>query len=119
LSWASFISKWEDRRGGQGVSKSPLNPHRKNRIDEYLAQCFARRGINDLAATTLQDAIKEKVVFDDEKKDLILSACLGAGKDEQTRGSDRTDQTHLRGGCGFTRMFLQRWMSFTGALDPG
>ena len=42
----------------------------------YLAQCFARRGINDLAATTLQDAIKEKVLFDDEKKDLIYQLAL-------------------------------------------
>ena len=42
----------------------------------YLAQCFSRRGINDLAATTLQDAIKEKVVFDEEKKDLIYQLAL-------------------------------------------
>jgi hypothetical protein len=37
----------------------------------YLGQCFARRGIFDLAASQLADAIKEKVGFDDEKKELI------------------------------------------------
>jgi tetratricopeptide (TPR) repeat protein len=47
------------------------NPHRRIQAMSYLAQCFARRGINDLAASTLQEAIKEKVVFDDEKKELL------------------------------------------------
>ncbi len=56
--------------------RAQLNPHRKIASMNYLAQCFARRGINDLAATTLQDAIKEKVVFDDEKKDLIYQLAL-------------------------------------------
>ena len=56
--------------------RAQLNPHRKIASMNYLAQCFARRGINDLAATTLQDAIKEKVGFDDEKKDLIYQLAL-------------------------------------------
>ncbi len=51
--------------------RAKANPHRRIAALSYLAQCFARRGMNDLAATTFQDAIKEKVVFDDEKKDLI------------------------------------------------
>ena len=43
----------------------------------YLAQCFARRGMNDLAARTLQNALKEKLVFDDEKKELAyLLGCV-------------------------------------------
>jgi hypothetical protein len=37
----------------------------------YLAQCFAQRGMNDSAVRTLQNAIKEKPVFDEEKKDLV------------------------------------------------
>ena len=37
----------------------------------YLGQCFARRNMNELAARTLQNAVKEKPVFDDEKKELI------------------------------------------------
>ena len=51
--------------------KAQGNPHRRIQALSYLGQCFARRGINDLAATTFQDAIKEKVVFDDEKKELV------------------------------------------------
>jgi len=53
------------------------NPHRRIQAMSYLGQCFARRGINDLAATTFQDAIKEKVVFDEEKKELLyLLGCV-------------------------------------------
>jgi tetratricopeptide (TPR) repeat protein len=57
--------------------KAQGNPHRRLQALSYLGQCFARRGINDLAASTLQDAIKEKVVFDDEKKELVyLLGCV-------------------------------------------
>ena len=51
--------------------KAQGSPHRRIQALSYLGQCFARRGIHDLAATTFQDAIKEKVVFDEEKKDLV------------------------------------------------
>src|SRR6266403_196982 len=50
-----------------------LKPHQRIPSMNYLAQCFAKRGVNDLAASTLQEAIKEKVVFDDEKKDLLYN----------------------------------------------
>jgi tetratricopeptide (TPR) repeat protein len=57
--------------------KAQGNPHRRIQAMSYLGQCFARRGINDLAATTFQDAIKEKAVFDDEKKELVyLLGCV-------------------------------------------
>jgi tetratricopeptide (TPR) repeat protein len=57
--------------------KAQGNPHRRIQALSYLGQCFARRGINDLAASTFQDAIKEKPVLDDEKKDLIyLLGCV-------------------------------------------
>jgi len=57
--------------------KAQGNPHRRIQAMSYLGQCFARRGINDLAATTYQEAIKEKVVFDDEKKELVyLLGCV-------------------------------------------
>jgi len=51
--------------------KAQGNPHRRIQALSYLGQCFARRGIDDLAASTFQDAIKEKPVFDEEKKELI------------------------------------------------
>jgi tetratricopeptide (TPR) repeat protein len=39
----------------------------------YLAQCFAKRKMYDLAAKTLLNAIKEKAGFDDEKKELLYN----------------------------------------------
>jgi tetratricopeptide (TPR) repeat protein len=53
--------------------KAQGNPHKRIAALNYLAQCFSRRKIYDLAAGTLQDAIKEKQVFDEEKKELIYN----------------------------------------------
>jgi tetratricopeptide (TPR) repeat protein len=50
--------------------KAQGNPHKRLPAMSYLAQCFAKRKMYDLAAKTLQNAIKEKPGFDDEKKDL-------------------------------------------------
>ncbi len=65
--------------------KAQGNPHKRLGAMSYLAQCFARRKMWDLAARTLQNAIKEKPGFDDEKKDLIYNlGCVfeGMGKKE-------------------------------------
>ena len=51
--------------------KAQSNPHKRIAAMSYLAQCFAHRGMNDSAVRTLQNAIKEKPAFDEEKKDLI------------------------------------------------
>jgi tetratricopeptide (TPR) repeat protein len=56
--------------------KSKNNPNKKVASMNYLGQCFAKRKMYPLAATTLQDAIKEKPVFDDEKKDLVYNLGL-------------------------------------------
>lgn len=53
--------------------KAQNNPHRRISSMNYLAQCFARKKMHDLAARTLQNAIKEKPVLDDEKKDLVYN----------------------------------------------
>jgi len=50
--------------------KAQGNPHKRIMAMSYLAQCFAKRKMFDLAARTLQNAIKEKPGFDEEKKDL-------------------------------------------------
>ncbi|MEK7674395.1 MAG: tetratricopeptide repeat protein [Verrucomicrobiota bacterium] len=61
----------------QEFQKAQSNPHRRVQAMSYLGQCFSRRGMNDLAARTLQNALKEKLVFDEEKKDLIyLLGCV-------------------------------------------
>jgi tetratricopeptide (TPR) repeat protein len=53
--------------------KAQQNPHKRIAAMSCLAQCFARRGMNDSAVRTLENAIKEKPAFDDEKKDLIYN----------------------------------------------
>jgi tetratricopeptide (TPR) repeat protein len=55
----------------QELQKAQGNPHKRIAAMSYLAQCFAKRKMFDLAADKLQDAIKEKPGFDEEKKDLI------------------------------------------------
>jgi tetratricopeptide (TPR) repeat protein len=55
----------------QELQKAQNHPHKRLLAMSLLAQCFAKRKMFDLAAKKLQEAIKEKVVFDDEKKDLI------------------------------------------------
>lgn len=55
----------------QEFQKAQSNPARKLAAMGYLAQCFSRRNMNDMAARKLQDALKEKLVFDDEKKEFI------------------------------------------------
>jgi tetratricopeptide (TPR) repeat protein len=57
----------------QEFQKARDNPHRRIQALYYLGQCFAQRGLNDLASRSLQNAVKEKVVFDDEKKELIYA----------------------------------------------
>ncbi len=54
-----------------------------------LAKAFSRRGMDDLAVRTLQNALKEKVVFDDEKKDLIYE--LGVVLERLGRGAEAVD----------------------------
>ena len=55
------------------LQKAQANPHRRLQAMGYLGQCFARQSMNDMAARTLQNAIKEKIAFDAEKKELIYT----------------------------------------------
>jgi tetratricopeptide (TPR) repeat protein len=70
----------------QELQKAQSNPHKRLAAMNLLAQCFAKRKMYDLAARTLQNAIKEKPVFDDEKKDLVYNlGCVleSMGKKEE------------------------------------
>ncbi|MCS7089971.1 MAG: tetratricopeptide repeat protein [Verrucomicrobiota bacterium] len=51
--------------------KAQNNPHKRIAALAYLARCFAQRKMYDLAARTLQTALKEKTIFDEEKKELL------------------------------------------------
>lgn len=70
--------------------KAQGNPHKRVAALNYLAQCFAKRKIFDLAASTLQDAIKEKPVFDEEKKELIYN--LGSVLETMGKKEDAIEQ---------------------------
>jgi len=53
--------------------KAKNNPNKKGPSMNYLAQCFAKRKMFPLAVSTFQEAIKEKQIFDDEKKELVYN----------------------------------------------
>lgn len=74
----------------QEFQKAQANPNRRIQAMGYLGQCFAHRGMNDLAARTLQNAIKEKQVFDDEKKDLIYQ--LGCVLEKMAKPEEAIEQ---------------------------
>lgn len=52
------------------LQKAQNFPNKRIAAMSLLAQAFSKRGMNDLAARKLQEAIKEKQLFDNEKKDL-------------------------------------------------
>lgn len=70
--------------------KARENPHKRIAAMGYLAQCFAKRKMFDLAAENLQDAIKEKQVFDEEKKDLIYQ--LGCVLESMDKKAEAIEQ---------------------------
>ncbi len=73
--------------------KAQSNPHKRLPAMNYLAQCFAKRKMFDLAAKTLQNAIKEKLAFDDEKKELIYN--LGCVFENMGKKEDAIEQFKL------------------------
>jgi len=55
----------------QELQKAQNHPQRRIQSMTLLGQCFAHRGMNDMAARKLQEALAAKTNFDDEKKDLL------------------------------------------------
>jgi len=53
--------------------KATANPHKRLQSMALLGQCFAALGMDDMAATQLQGVLREKPVFDDEKKDMTYA----------------------------------------------
>jgi tetratricopeptide (TPR) repeat protein len=70
--------------------KSQNNPHRRVASLSYLAQSFAKRKMYDMAARTLQNAIREKQVLDDEKKELIYN--LGCVLENMNKKDEAIEQ---------------------------
>jgi tetratricopeptide (TPR) repeat protein len=70
----------------QELQKARNNPHKRLAAMGCLAQCYAKKKMFDMAARTLQEAIKDKPVFDDEKKELVYNlGCMleNMGKNEE------------------------------------
>jgi len=57
----------------QEFQKAQNNPNKRIPSLHFLGQCFARRNMNDLAAKTLERALAEKLVFDEEKMEITYS----------------------------------------------
>jgi len=74
----------------QEFQKARSNPNKRLQAMTYLAKCFEKRGMNDLAARTLQDALKEKVGFDEEKKELVYT--LGCVFEKMGKKEDAIEQ---------------------------
>jgi tetratricopeptide (TPR) repeat protein len=77
----------------QEFQKAQNSPHKRLAAMNYLAQCFAKRKMFDLAAKTLQSAIKEKAVFDEEKKELIYN--LGCVLESMGKKEEAIEQLKL------------------------
>lgn len=74
----------------QEFQKAQTNPNRKLHCIAYLGQCFARRGMHDMAIRKYQDALKEKVEFDEQKKELIY--LLGCSLDAVGKKAEGIEQ---------------------------
>jgi len=77
----------------QEFQKAKSNPNKRIVAMNYLAQCFAKRKMFDMAARSLQEALKEKAVFDDEKKDLIYN--LGCVLESMGKREEAVEQFKL------------------------
>ena len=77
----------------QEFQKAQGNPHKRIAAMGYLAQCYAKRKMFDLAARTLQNAIKEKPVFDEEKKELTYN--LGSVLESMGKKDEAMEQFKL------------------------
>ncbi|MEI6393138.1 MAG: tetratricopeptide repeat protein [Verrucomicrobiota bacterium] len=77
----------------QEFQKAKGNPHRRIAAMNFLAQCFTKRKMFDLATRTLQEALKEKLIFDEEKKELIYN--LGGVLDAMGKKDEAIKQFEL------------------------
>ncbi|MDP6794464.1 MAG: hypothetical protein QF721_00245 [Verrucomicrobiota bacterium] len=74
----------------QSFQRAQANPHREIASLIHIGRCFAERGMNDMAAGTLQKALDKKEVMDDEKMNLHYQ--LGCVLDSMERKEESIDQ---------------------------
>ena len=75
------------------LQKAQNNPNRRIAAMGLLARAFLHRGMNDMAARKLQEALKEKPIFDDEAKDLTYH--LGIVLEKMNRPQEAIEQFKL------------------------
>jgi tetratricopeptide (TPR) repeat protein len=84
---------FEAKRYGEAVQefqKAQNNPHLRIRSLLYLGQSFLGRNMHDLAVRAFQNGLKEKVGFDDERKELIY--WLGIALEKMGKPNEAIEQ---------------------------
>jgi tetratricopeptide (TPR) repeat protein len=85
-----YFQTGKTREAIKEFQKAQNNPAKRIQSLSYLGQCFAQLGMNDMAANSLQKALKEKLVFDEEKKEMIYA--LGVVLDKMGKKEESMDQ---------------------------
>jgi tetratricopeptide (TPR) repeat protein len=73
--------------------KAQQNPNKKLAALGYLARCYAQKKMYDFAVRAFQNAIKEKLVFDEEKKEFIYN--LGSVLETMGKKDEAIEQFKL------------------------
>jgi tetratricopeptide (TPR) repeat protein len=77
----------------QEFQKAQNNPHKRLSAMGYLAKCYEKKKMFDFAARTLQNAIKEKQIFDEEKKEMTYN--LGSVFESMGKKEEAIEQFKL------------------------
>lgn len=73
--------------------KAESNPNKRLQAMVYSARCFAAQNKNDMAARKLQAVLKEKVGFDEERKDVLYT--YGCVLEKMGKKEESMDQFKL------------------------
>ncbi|HEY0550950.1 MAG TPA: tetratricopeptide repeat protein [Verrucomicrobiae bacterium] len=85
-----FYNAGKYNEATQEFQKAQNNPQRRLASVMYLGRCFAKKGMNDMAARRFQDALKEKIGFDDEKKEMLYD--LGCVFEKMNKPDEAIEQ---------------------------
>jgi len=83
----------QTREAIEQFQKAQASPSLRIRSLYHLSLCFMRRGMHDLAARSLQNALKEKTEMDGEKKELLYT--LGLAYEKMGRREEALEQFKL------------------------
>jgi len=72
------------------LQKAKNNPNKRLAAMNYMAQCLAKKNMNDMAASTILEALKEKPVFDAEKIELTYT--LGTLYEKMNKKEEAIEQ---------------------------